>query len=256
MLGMTLQSSTCCLAFECLFNSPIMESFLTLIEDLIRSIQGELDLLSTFNISSKAGDIIDRIRLNTTAQLISIKLMVSEKVRLRQWIIEPHNVFNTINGKTIVAIYGAVKNPHTARAEGAFSVVWNTDHKMNVLQPNILSVRTSNSSYLLALLTVVKQMEETQQKKSVIITQTDFPSVVLRQLPLWDVQNYRNDDGTPRPHQNVLSLIHSAMQNNSITLEISRVNQQPQSEFNDLCKSMLEDARAKVNQFIRMAGRR
>ena len=232
-----------------------METFLNIIDDLMKTTQEEFDLLSTINSCTEAGEIMDRIRINTSAQLMSIKLMVVEKVRLRQWTIQPHNVFNTLNGKILVAIYGKVKNPHTVRAEGAFCVVWNNDHKMNVIQPNILSVRTNNSSYLLALLTVVKQMEETLLKKAVIITQADFPNAVISQLPLWQVQNYRNDEGTLRPHHNVLSLIHRAMQDNSISLEISKLNQQPQGAFNDLCKGMLEDARTKVNQFIRSAVR-
>ena len=76
--------------------------------------------------------------MNLSAQLTSIKLMVSDKVRLRQCIIEAQNLFHSYNGRVIVTVY--VKHHSTARAVGAFGVIWNEEHKLNITQPNCLSV--------------------------------------------------------------------------------------------------------------------
>ena len=69
--------------------TPKMETVNVLISELETKVSEELDKIAENNSDERTHDSVDTIRLSLSSRLTEIRLMVSDKVRLRQALVNP-----------------------------------------------------------------------------------------------------------------------------------------------------------------------
>ena len=134
-----------------------MDKFNRILESFSSKLNDDLNTLAETADPDQC-DTIDKMRLELSSHITEVRCLVVDRVRLRQMSINTENQLHTINGEIIVGVYGCVKKPNTSAAVGAYMVVWNIAHALNVCHENILSIKTPNSSHILGLLALLNQM--------------------------------------------------------------------------------------------------
>ena len=210
----TRQGHTCSVSSELL--SYNMEAFINIITTLETVITEDLDTLAMSTIDTSTQEIVDRIRINLSSHLTEARTLVIDKVRIRELAINEDNHMKTVNGHILTYIHGAVTNPQTVRAKGAYTVIWNCRHKLNIVKENILSYKTPHSSQLLALLALSTQMRELKIKKVHVISTSRIVEHTIEQLPLWHAQNFLTHDNHPMTNKTLLNMIHDNVTKNNL----------------------------------------
>ena len=177
-------------------------------------------------------------------------MIVVDKVRLRQVMLDAENQFHTVDGCIVVILYGVVNNPSTSRATGVYAIVWNKQHKINICFKNILTIKSASSSYTLGLLALATQMEVLGIKKVILVTTSAFVKTIIQQLPIWASMNFLMEDNTLMPNHGTLSKIHDTIRLNNLNLEVLQLNN-VSSPLRELCNDLIDVARKDIQNKMR-----
>ena len=222
-----------------------METFLASIASLEKSILDEVNFLAQETHNQQIEQSLDRIRLNLSSHLCEIRTIIVDKVRLRQVTLDAENQFHTVDGCIVVTMYGVVNNPSTSRASGAYAIVWNRQHKMNICFKNVLTIKSASSSYTLGLLALVTQMEVLDIKKVVLVTTSAFVKTIIQQLPIWAARHFLMEDNTVMHNHRTLSKINDTISLNSLKLEVLQIINLT-SPLRELCNDLIEVAKRDI----------
>ena len=227
-----------------------MEAFLASIASLEKSILEDVNLLAEDAHDHQSEQSLDRIRLNLSSHLCEIGMIVVDKVRLRQVMLDAENQFHTVDGCIVVILYGVVNNPSTSRATGADAIVWNKQHKINICFKNILTIKSASSSYTLGLLALATQMEVLGIKKVILVTTSAFVKTIIQQLPIWASMHFLMEDNTLMLNHGTLSKIHDTIRLNNLNLEVLQLNN-VSSPLRELCNDLIDVARKDIQNKMR-----
>ena len=199
-----------------------METFNSLIYEMEKDITDELNKMSEGNPNESLNESVDNIKLSLSSRLSELRLLVTDKIRLRQALINPSNRLNMIDNQIVILINGT---GNTTRVNAKFIVVWNTSHTLNISLPNPIAIKTRENSMMLALLATCKQMAQLRIKDAVILSPWQKMKRTIESLPLWRAQGFRSESGAVMPDSNLLEMIDDVINNNSLKLNVI----QPQS---------------------------
>ena len=222
-----------------------METVNDLVSQLETCVCDDLDTLSAISEGVECDEIIDNIRINLSSRLSELRLLITDKVRIRQMAINQDNKLHAINGYVAVLINGVVRNPNSLRSKGRFAVVWNRHHSLNLSMENPLTIMTPDSSILLALLATCNQMAQLKRTTFHILTPSQTLKNTIDCLSLWHTQNFRTSDNSTRPNSHLLSLIHRIIEENNFKIEIFQ-NPVP-SAISSLYENFLEISKQIMN---------
>ena len=223
-----------------------MEAFIDIITTLETVITEDLDNLSMSSTDRQTQETVDRIRINLSSHLAEARTLVIDKVRTREITINENNQMNTVNGHVLTYIHGVVKNHQTLRSTGAYALIWNVQHKLNICHENILTNKTPHSSHLLGLLALATQMTELKIKKVHVISTSRIVKHTVEQLPLWHAQRFLTHDNRPMTNNTLLAMIHKVIvENNLQFITYNEPVQEPILElsqgFSDVAKKLIRD---------------
>ena len=223
-----------------------MEAFIDIITTLETVITEDLDNLSMSSTDRQTQETVDRIRINLSSHLAEARTLVIDKVRTREITINENNQMNTVNGHFLTYIHGVVKNHQTLRSTGAYALIWNVRHKLNICHENILTNKTPHSSHLLGLLALATQMTELKIKKVHVISTSRIVKHTVEQLPLWHAQRFLTHDNRPMTNNTLLAMIHKVIvENNLQFITYNEPVQEPILElsqgFSDVAKKLIRD---------------
>ena len=223
-----------------------MEAFINIITTLETVITEDLDNLSMSSTDRQTQETVDRIRINLSSHLAEARTLVIDKVRTREITINENNQMNTVNGHVLTYIHGVVKNHQTLRSTGAYALIWNVQHKLNICHENILTNKTPHSSHLLGLLALATQMTELKIKKVHVISTSRIVKHTVEQLPLWHAQRFLTHDNRPMTNNTLLAMIHKVIvENNLQFITYNEPVQEPILElsqgFSDVAKKLIRD---------------
>ena len=229
--------------------TPKMETVNVLISELETKVSEELDKIAENNSDERTHDSVDTIRLSLSSRLTEIRLMVSDKVRLRQVLVNPRNRINMLDQKILVLLNGVVKHPNTVRAKGMFTVTYNQGHTLNIALQNPLAIKTRDNCFLLALLAACNQFAQLKIKAAVIFSPSQKIKSVVESLVLWKTQSFLTEYGSVRPDSQILSMIHDTITNNA--LELSVIQPVPPM-LTALYDSLLEVSKTMIAEELRL----
>ena len=152
------------------------------------------------------------------------------------------NQFHMVNGRILVVIHGVEKNLSTSRATGAYSVVWNEEHTLNLSHRNILSIKTAQSSHTLGLLALATQMEELKMSNVIIISTSESVKSIVQQIPLWKNQQFLREDNSLMTNHGILSGLYDLIDRNKLELEVMTFSS-VQGLLLDLCQRLVGKAK-------------
>ena len=223
-----------------------MEAIINIITTLEAVITEDLDNLSMSSTDRQTQETVDRIRINLSSHLAEARTLVIDKVRTREITINENNQMNTVNGHVLTYIHGVVKNHQTLRSTGAYALIWNVQHKLNICHENILTNKTPHSSHLLGLLALATQMTELKIKKVHVISTSRIVKHTVEQLPLWHAQRFLTHDNRPMTNNTLLAMIHKVIvENNLQFITYNEPVQEPILElsqgFSDVAKKLIRD---------------
>ena len=223
-----------------------MEAFIDIITTLETVITEDLDNLSMSSTDRQTQETVDRIRINLSSHLAEARTLVIDKVRTREITINENNQMNTVNGHVLTYIHGVVKNHQTLRSTGAYALIWNVQHKLNICHENILTNKTPHSSHLLGLLALATQMTELKIKKVHVISTSRIVKHTVEQLPLWHAQHFLTHDNRLMTNNTLLAMIHKVIvENNLQFITYNEPVQEPILElsqgFSDVAKKLIRD---------------
>lgn len=209
----------------------------------------DLDSLSMSSNDPTTHDTVDRIRINLSSHLAEARTLVIDKVRIREIAINEDNQMHTVNGIILTYLHGVVNNHMTTRAIGAYALIWNSRHKLNICKENILTNKTPHSSHLLGLLALATQMRELRIKKVHVITTSKIVKHTVDQLPLWHAQQFLAHDNVPMTNKNLLTMIYEIIHDNKLQFIVHESARGPMLEagqgFADVAKNLIQ---VKMNQ--------
>ena len=229
-----------------------MEGVMSLIANTERSLTEDIDLLTSSLDDPHSNECLDRMRINLSAGLTELRLLIYDKHRVGRIAINMENAMRTVNNHFIVFVHGSVINANTVRASGAFSLVWNVKHQLNVDKPNILTMKTPDSSHLLGLLALSNQMEILNIKKVYLLTTGHFVKKIIEQLPVWHAREFRTDENIPMHNQNVLEQLYEKIVQHGLQFVI--IHDIPTDDMRDTFKEYSEIANRMVRAQIRSMG--
>ena len=223
-----------------------MEAFIDIITTLETVITEDLDNLSMSSTDRQTQETVDRICINLSSHLAEARTLVIDKVRTREITINENNQMNTVNGHFLTYIHGVVKNHQTLRSTGAYALIWNVQHKLNICHENILTNKTPHSSHLLGLLALATQMTELKIKKVHVISTSRIVKHTVEQLPLWHAQHFLTHDKLPMTNNTLLAMTHKIISENNLQFITYNVPvQEPILElsqgFSDVAKKLIRD---------------
>ena len=223
-----------------------MEAFLRIISTLESVITEDLDFLSVSTTDTRTQEAVDRMLINLSTHLSEARCLVIDKVRIRELAINEENQMHTVDGHPVVVIHGVVNNPHTIRATGAYAVIWNCKHKLNVCNLNILANKTPHSSHLLGLLALATQMKELRIKKVHVISTSRIIKHAVEQLPLWHAQHFKTHDGLPMTNTTLLAMLYENISDNNLQFIVHTEStqgpiQEASQGFSDVAKNLIRE---------------
>ena len=223
-----------------------MESFINIITTLETVITEDLDNLSMSSTDMQTQETVDRIRINLSSHLAEARTLVIDKVRTREITINENNQMNTVNGHFLTYIHGVVKNHQTLRSTGAYALIWNVQHKLNICHENILTNKTPHSSHLLGLLALATQMTELKINKVHVISTSRIVKHTVEQLPLWHAQRFLTHDNRLMTNHTLLGMIHKVIDENNLQfVTYNEPVQEPilqlSQGFSDAAKKLIRD---------------
>jgi hypothetical protein len=222
-----------------------MEAFINIISTIEAVITEDLDNLS-MSTDIQTQEIVDRIRINLSSHLAEARTLVIDKVRTREITINEDNQMHTINGHFLTYIHGVVNNHQTLRSTGAYALIWNVRHKLNICHENILTNKTPHSSHLLGLLVLATQMKELKIKKVHVISTSRIVKHTVEQLPFWHAQHFLTHDNMPMTNNTLLAMIHMLISENNLqfityTVPVQEPILELSQEFSDVAKKLIRD---------------
>ena len=228
-----------------------MEAFLASLDSLDQSITADVNILSEVARGEQAEQAVDRIRINLSAHLSEIRMIVVDKVRLRQVTLNTENQLHSVDGCILVALCGKVNNPSTTRAIGAYAVVWNKKHKINISNKNILTIKSASSSHTLGLLALVTQMEVLKIKKVIIVTTSPIVKTIIDETPRWASQQFLMQNNTLMINHRTLSNINDIINKNSLRFDVLQLHnmESPLREVgHELVEVAMRDIHARLGE--------
>ena len=225
-----------------------METFNFLIAEVETKVFQELDKIAENNSVESVSECLDTIKLTLSSRLTEIRLLIDDKVRLRQALVNPRNRLNMIGQKIVVFLNGVVKNPNRAdRAKGVFTVTYNQDHALNIALKNPLAIKSRDNCLLLALLAACNQFAQLRIKRAAVFCPSLKIKSTIESLALWKSQGFLTEDGTIRPDSNILGMIENIVSNSSIELDFV---QSESPMVSALYASLLEVSRKMIAEEI------
>ena len=223
-----------------------MEAFIDIITTLETVITEDLDNLSMSSTDRQTHETVDRIRINLSSHLAEARTLVIDKVRTREITFNENNQMHTVNGHVLTYIHGVVKNHQTLRSTGAYALIWNVQHKLNICHENILTNKTPHSSHLLGLLALATQMTELKINKVHVISTSRIVKHTVEQLPLWHAQRFLTHDNRLMTNHTLLGMIHKVIDENNLQFVIyNEPVQEPilqlSQGFSDAAKKLIRD---------------
>jgi hypothetical protein len=223
-----------------------MEAFIDIITTLETVITEDLDNLSMSSTDRQTHETVDRIRINLSSHLAEARTLVIDKVRTREITFNENNQMHTVNGHVLTYIHGVVKNHQTLRSTGAYALIWNVQHKLNICHENILTNKTPHSSHLLGLLALATQMTELKINKVHVISTSRIVKHTVEQLPLWHAQRFLTHDNLPMTNNTLLAMIHKVIDENNLQfITYNELVQEPilqlSQGFSDAAKKLFRD---------------
>ena len=186
-----------------------MEGILKIMNDLEKSVSQDLSSLLDQSIpQAERDEVCDSIKINISAAHSEIKIMIENKVRLRQLALLKSNSFLKDNRQRyMVYINAIVKRPRTITAQGVALVTWNKGHCLNTVVKNPLSVITKQSCEEIGLLACLTQISELGIKSVLLCCTSPSIASLYEQLELLQLQNFSHN-GVDLPNKHVLSQIY------------------------------------------------
>ena len=223
-----------------------MEAFIDIITTLETVITDDLNNLSTSSNDRQTHETVDRIRINLSSHLAEARTLVIDKARTREITFNDNNQMHTVNGHVLTFIHGVVKNHQTLRSTGAYAIIWNVKHKLNICHENILTNKTPHSSHLLALLALATQMSDLKLKTVHVISTSRIVKHTVEQLPLWHAQRFLTHDNWPMTNHTLLGMIHKVIDENNLQfVTYNEPVQEPilqlSQGFSDAAKKLIRD---------------
>ena len=201
-----------------------MEGILKIINDLEKSVSQDLSSLSEQSIAQAERDeVVDTIKINISAAHSEIKIMIENKVRLRQLALLKSNSFLKDNRQRfMVYVNPIVKRPRTITAQGVALVTWNKDHSLNTVVKNPLSVVIKQSCEEIGLLACLTQISEIGIKSVLLCCTSASLASLYEQLDLLQLQNFTHN-GVDLPNKHVLSQIYRLKTSTKVDIAICRL---------------------------------
>ena len=177
--------------------------------DMEKSVFQDLNSLTEQSLSqAEREEVVDTIKINISAAHSEIKILIENKVRLRQLALLKSNSFlKDSSHRVMVFINSIVKCPRTINAQGVALVTWNKDHSLNTAVRNPLSVVTKQSCEEIGLLACLTQISEIGIKFFLLCCSSNHLASLYEQLELIHLQNYTHN-GVDLPNKHVLSEIY------------------------------------------------
>jgi hypothetical protein len=226
-----------------------METVSILITELETKVCEELDKIAENNTDESTHNSVDTIRLSLSSRLAEIRLMMSDKIRLRQALVNPRNRLNMLDQKILVLLNGVVKNPNTLRSKGMFTVTYNPGHTLNIALQNPLAIKTRDNCFLLALLASCNQFAQLKIKAAVIFSPSEKMKRVVESLVLWKTQSFLTENGSIRPDSQILSMIYDTITSNALELSVIQPVPPLLAALND---SLLEVSKSMISEELRL----
>jgi hypothetical protein len=223
-----------------------MEAFIDIITTLETVITEDLNNLSMSSTDRQTHETVDRIRINLSSHLAEARTLVIDKARTREITFNDNNQMHTVNGHVLTYIHGVVKNHQTLRSTGAYALIWNVQHKLNICHENILTNKTPHSSHLLGLLALATQMTELKINKVHVISTSRIVKHTVEQLPLWHAQRFLTHDNRLMTNHSLLAMIHKVIDENNLQfVTYNEPVQEPilqlSQGFSDAAKKLIRD---------------
>ena len=224
-----------------------MDAVNSVIAQLESSVTEDLNLLLEFPNQEQTCDLVDNIKLNLSAQIASLRVLIYDKVRIRQLEIKTSNQITMVNGnEVVVLLHGVAIRPNTPQATGKFVVIWNKEHSLNLLRDNFLSVKTKESSTLLALLALCNQLVQLKLIKARIFTSSSSAAQHLKNttenLAIFHANGYTDEQRAPIRYEQIIRLIYKIVTENKLVISYS----EPNPPLADLHSTMLDTARGMI----------
>ena len=223
-----------------------MEAINRLLQQLQDITNTELDLLNAQQSDEERIETIDTLKLNTAAKISEIKLLIGNCERLGLVRFDNKNLVKFYRSEPIVVIMDYVKHPNTIRAHAAYSLTWNINHKLNTVQPNILSTKNAETSQMLAILAVITQLEVLHFGAAKVLTNNRQIKTKMDNL----AENVRmiNAEQTNTIMHVMQLKIFEKMNQTKIKLEILHPNDV--SELSSTYTTLKTHAREKLREFM------
>ena len=135
-----------------------MEAIAKMFHQLQETLNSELDTITSV-VTEEEKDVINNIKLNTAAKISEIKLLISSCERVGSIRFDAQNKIKFYRNEPIVVLTDYVRHPNTVRAKATYALTWNINHKLNVVQANVLSTKNHETSQMMAILAVITQLE-------------------------------------------------------------------------------------------------
>lgn len=194
-----------------------MDKFIQILEIYSSKVNDDLNNLSE-SADPLQNEIIDKIRIELSSHIAEVRCLVVDRVRIRQMSVNTDNQLHTNNGDIIVGVYGCVKKPNTSAAVGAYMVVWNIAHALNICNENVLAIKTPNSSHVLGLLALLNQMVILNVSSIQVISSAALKKV-YDQLPLWEARLWLDDNDALITNYEILKMIQTIISEKKISIK-------------------------------------
>ena len=138
-----------------------MEAIANMFHQLQETINSELDSITSI-VTEEEKDTINNIKLNTAAKISEIKLLISSCERIGSVRFDSQNKIKFYRNEPMVVLTDYVRHPNTVRARATYALTWNINHKLNVVQANVLSTKNPETTQMMAILALITQLEVLQ----------------------------------------------------------------------------------------------
>ena len=220
-----------------------MQSFIDLAKELEKLVNEDIERI--VEVCPSVHEHTDNIKLNVAGQLSAMSCLIEDKIRLREIKIKDQNKFQKVDQEIVVFVMGSVKHPNTNRVKSRFSVVWGSQHQINVVRDNILSIKTRNNSTLLAVLACLNQAVPLKFKKLCLMMNNPKVKNLLDSIDLINIQGFKNEDGNLIEDHELLKMIYAIVSEHCIQLNVKLAV--PEPPYDEIFYEFQQAARALID---------
>lgn len=221
-----------------------MDVFNKRIIEMEKVIFEELDKIAEITTAENINEGVDTVKIMLSGRLAEIRMLVTDKIRIRHALINPRNRLNMIDQKILVFLNGGVKT-RGQRVKGVFTVTYNTDHSLNIALQNTLAIKTRDNCFLLSLLAACNQCCQLKIRAIVLFSPWQKLKTNLENLALWKVQNFTNDNGTKLPDHNLLAMLFDTINTGGLDITVLQPESTP---LRNLYDALFDDSKKTLNE--------